>query len=333
MVDDPDTAVRFDGGTDRLVIQNSPTFALSAGTIQFFFNADTLTGNDTLISKISGGIGSDEFVIRLDEVGTGNTADLELDLSGTDDDITSFRASGENSSGPGVIQAGTTYHVALTWDGSTVTLYLDGARVGFVDSTFGLTSSNAAEDFFIGDNNGTDEFDGLIDELAIFDRALSFQEINQIIDDAEAGLEGPPATSEFQGDDTIEAGTGADTLIGGLGDDLLDGGIDVDIDTYVFNLQADDGLGNGDGDDIVRNFGSQDILRFENVVDAVGGGDNIDDLDDAIASIDDGVSDLVINFDNGSSITVEGAGGGTGNTTTQSITDFIDQSQIQVDVS
>ncbi|MCG8359884.1 MAG: VWA domain-containing protein, partial [Kiloniellales bacterium] len=334
VVDDPDTAAQFDGADDRVQINNSATFSLDSGTVQFWFNASAITGDNVLFSKINNGLSNaDEFIIRLDEVGSTNTANLELDFFGTGDDLASITVA---DGGNGPVSLNTWNHVAFTWDnfnnnGDGIVLYLNGARVGF-DKTSFFSLVGSSEDFFIGgQENGTDDFAGLIDEVAIFDRALTFQEINQIIDDTEAGLSRPPATSEFRGDDLIEGGEGADTLIGGLGDDILDGGIDIDIDTFVINLQGDDGLGNGDGQDTLRNFdGARDILRFENVIDAdnSGGAADLSDLNAAITSIQDGASDLVISFNNGSSLTLEGFGQGTGNRA--NIEDVINATQIDI---
>jgi concanavalin A-like lectin/glucanase superfamily protein len=72
------------------------------------------------------------------------------------------------------------HHMAIRWDGTTKTISLDGADVG---------SDRAACDFidqsiFIGADfdSGTDEFDfsGAIDDLRIYDRALTQLELAQL---------------------------------------------------------------------------------------------------------------------------------------------------------
>ncbi|MCG8361619.1 MAG: hypothetical protein MI920_39180, partial [Kiloniellales bacterium] len=320
---DVDRAAGFDGIDGRVRIADSPDFALLAGTIQFWFNASAIDGKHVLLSRVDGPLAQrGEFLIRLREAGN-DTANLELNIpAGRDPDFASVAVT---EGGDGAVKLGTWNHVAFTWDtnGDGVAFYLNGARIGFDKrSIFNLT--NGDPDLLIGgQQSGEDAFAGRIDEVAIFGRALSLQEINQIIDNAEAGPSQPPADAAFRGDDLIEAGLGSDTLIGGQGDDILDAGIDVDIDTFVFNLGANDGA------DILRNFDeAMDVLKFENVLDVDGDGVDLGDLDAAIATIDDGPADLVIRFDNGAQITLEGAGEGTGLQT--SVTDLINETQIDV---
>ncbi|HEX9790264.1 MAG TPA: hypothetical protein VGA60_06350, partial [Kiloniellales bacterium] len=98
--------------------------------------------------------------------------------------------------------------------------------------------------------------------------------------------------------DTLVSNGDAEILVGGLGNDTLtgDGGADV----FVFNLGVDD------GDDRITDFASsEDRLHFTDVVD--GAGDDIQDVDDMIASIvNDGSGDVQVNFTNGGSVVFEG---------------------------
>jgi hypothetical protein len=74
-----------------------------------------------------------------------------------------------------VLQTGVFYHVAGTYDGSIMRLYLDGAQVdslavaGTVDTGAGVLLSSGGE-----------PLDGLLDEAAIYDRALSSAEVQAI---------------------------------------------------------------------------------------------------------------------------------------------------------
>jgi len=79
-------------------------------------------------------------------------------------------------SAPGWVLA-TWYHVAATYDGSTLVLYRDGAVVATLGHV-GTVNNPATPLVAIGGNvvNG-DTFDGLLDEVALFDRALSTAEI------------------------------------------------------------------------------------------------------------------------------------------------------------
>ena len=69
------------------------------------------------------------------------------------------------------------YHVASTWDGTTARFYLNGALVGENDFTPTMPQDNL--DLVIGaDYPGAYEsFNGRIDEVRIYDRALTLEEI------------------------------------------------------------------------------------------------------------------------------------------------------------
>jgi len=77
-------------------------------------------------------------------------------------------------------------HVTGVYDDAMMKLYINGALVGSRSAT-GAELSNAL-DLYIGSNNyGTDSFYGLIDELEIFNRALTDSEIFAIVNAGSAG--------------------------------------------------------------------------------------------------------------------------------------------------
>jgi Tol biopolymer transport system component len=81
-----------------------------------------------------------------------------------------------------VLQVGVFHHVAGSYDGSVMRLYLDGVEVGSqpitgtVDPGFGVVFSSSDE-----------PLDGLLDEVEIFDRALDASEIRAIFEADAAG--------------------------------------------------------------------------------------------------------------------------------------------------
>ncbi len=93
----------------------------------------------------------------------------------------------------------TWYHIAITWDapGTTLRYYVDGSQVGS-DITTAESSlyTGGTAPFTIGMNgDGTSNpFDGLIDDVRVFNRALSAGEIaanfNKELDGNESGLVG-----------------------------------------------------------------------------------------------------------------------------------------------
>jgi hypothetical protein len=80
----------------------------------------------------------------------------------------------------GTITPNTWYHVAFVWDGNTITHYVNGINVGSALVTSLYTGGDRV---YIGirRGGGTDElgFNGTIDEVAIYNRALSEAEIRQ----------------------------------------------------------------------------------------------------------------------------------------------------------
>ena len=87
------------------------------------------------------------------------------------------------------LSAGTVYHIALTWDGSNFYVYVDG-ELKKADVYSGLTTLAATADIA---NAGTVEnrtqemgFDGIVDDVQIYSRALSAQEITTLFNTQEA---------------------------------------------------------------------------------------------------------------------------------------------------
>jgi len=97
-------------------------------------------------------------------------------------------ASGANtySVSGGTVQTGQWQHVAITWDrpSKTATLYLNGAPVASVVSTqsgANLDMENTNRNYHIGwKQDSTDTFNGSLDELWVFNQALSEKQIREL---------------------------------------------------------------------------------------------------------------------------------------------------------
>lgn len=70
------------------------------------------------------------------------------------------------------------HHVAMTYDGSMMNIYLDGLLRTYVANTGNLQVS--ASDVYIGKQTTLNPFKGTIDEMLVYDRALSETEVLQI---------------------------------------------------------------------------------------------------------------------------------------------------------
>jgi arylsulfatase A-like enzyme len=82
----------------------------------------------------------------------------------------------------GVLKSGVFHHVAGTYDGSVMRLYLDGAPVGSQTVSGTLDPGGGIE---LG--SPVESMDGLLDEIAIYDRALTSSEIQAIYAAGPAG--------------------------------------------------------------------------------------------------------------------------------------------------
>jgi hypothetical protein len=81
----------------------------------------------------------------------------------------------------------TWHHVAAIMDGSTYTVYVDGSSTGSTDigngPTITTTTATNGDDFKIGarfDDNNTFAFAGYVDDVAVFNRALTSTELSDI---------------------------------------------------------------------------------------------------------------------------------------------------------
>ena len=87
---------------------------------------------------------------------------------------------GELKAGPdGTIEIDVWTHVVASWDGETMRLYKNGVEVGSL-AKGGTLSTNPTVKVSIGNQpagTGDRPFDGLIDDVRIYDRALSQEEI------------------------------------------------------------------------------------------------------------------------------------------------------------
>ncbi len=99
------------------------------------------------------------------------------------------------------------HHVAWTKTGTSVVFYIDGVAypAASLNATFSFTSQIAIG--ARGDNSGN-SFLGLIDDLGVFNRALSAADVQSIYNAGNQGMCGlPPAIVTQPQDRTVRAGT------------------------------------------------------------------------------------------------------------------------------
>jgi len=135
---------------------------------------------------------------------------------------------------------------------------------------------------------------------------------------------GKDALDGGAGDDTLFGGNGADALTGGLGDDIMTGGNGKDLFTYS--------LSENEGNDTILDFTSGnggDRLQIADLTDL--NGDSVIDLADLDAgghSVSGTADAIVITFDSGTTITLDGLDG----TGIDSFADLVASAKVNVDI-
>ena len=154
------------GSSEYLSIANAscPNLEISGSqTWSCWVKAESLTGNSRVMSKHSGVSGDVLIYINNDYKLGMYIAGLSTNTVVTD---------------PTPITTGVWYHVCCVYDSSATKLkiFVNGVKTE-VTASGSVTDTNG--DFAIGRNGGTDEryWDGLIDDAAIWDRALSDAEV------------------------------------------------------------------------------------------------------------------------------------------------------------
>jgi lysophospholipase L1-like esterase len=251
----------------------SDALELASGSIELWFTPDSVMGTQTLFSKNGPGP---------------NQGDIEISLVGDAVAVVMENASNTFQARGGTVARDEAAHVVFKFGANGMELYVDGALEASNPFTGGLTGN--LEELGIGARaDGSEAFDGVIDEVAVYDRALTVGEIQQLFvggelgtsvlatanadtilggsdDEVLRGAGGADAILARGGDDALRGGDGGDDLRGGSGDDRLFGG-----------GGADDLSGAG-GDDRLLGHGRKDNLAGGADADRLFGGRAIDHL-------------------------------------------------------
>jgi len=154
-------ALKFDGIDDHVVVPHSDDLSLVGGglSIVAWINPSAPAGHQAIVTKGS----RNEYFFKLH-----GSAKVEFGMPGVGGMRTET-----------VLSADTWYHVAATSDGVTAKLYIDGVQDGEDGGGWGLDTNET--DVHIGGWAGVDgnQFLGIIDEVAIYNRSLSSDEMLQ----------------------------------------------------------------------------------------------------------------------------------------------------------
>lgn len=156
----PGAALHFDG-TNDVVSNTNPAFDFTTGTAECWFNSAATSGNRCVMAMRTSTSGA-RWSIHVNEGGN---------------EIGFFN--GASYIGlPAVINANTWYHLAVVMNTTNTYVYLNGTAVGTI--SLGLQSSATGQPFSIGghyDLAWPEYFNGMIDEVRIWNRALCLSEI------------------------------------------------------------------------------------------------------------------------------------------------------------
>jgi hypothetical protein len=170
-----DGALDFDG-TDDYVNTTIDSDTLEQVSFCAWFNSDD-----------AGSIGDDEVAQRfITQMRTSTSSRFALGINNNRVAVYWHDGSSnvEWTGGPD-LSDGQWYHAAVTYDGSDIRLYLDGSEKGsFSESS--MSASSTSTNIQIGRQGaGLRCFDGLLDDVRIYHRALTEDEIQAIYDQSE----------------------------------------------------------------------------------------------------------------------------------------------------
>jgi lysophospholipase L1-like esterase len=313
-------------------VVNEPLL-LASGSFEFWFTADSVSGDHALVAKNSDGQGTGgQFAILIRE---GGEAFFALGDEDTDHIA---------KSGAGVIAVDQPTHLVASFGADGMHVFVNGDEVAANAYTGGLDAGlGNFELLAIGADSGSSTpstvdnlvsfFDGTIDEFAVYDRALTGDEVDQLFEGGELGTKvvgTAAADTIFGGSDSeiLRGRGGQDLIIGRDGDDVLRGnGSDDDLrgglgDDRLFGGRGDDRLSGNAGDDTLSGLGGKDRLfggPGEDLLDGRGGRDSLSggaDADSlfggrAIDHLNGGGGDDLLNGGPGRDNLIGGAGGDT----------------------
>ena len=183
----PDSAFSFDGVDDYIEVPDSDSLDVTGGiTIGAWIN---------IAEPLGGGFPQHYVVDSRDGQGGGYGINVDTNTM-------QFWVGGNYPTFPVNIQAGKWHHIAGTYDGDFMNLYIEGVLTDSILFATDFTPSTYS--LYIGQRfNYIERFHGIIDDLRIYDRVLSESEIYQLYDELYQRIE----RLESQVDDLTEQNT------------------------------------------------------------------------------------------------------------------------------
>ena len=168
-------AILCNGIDGRVAISSFDAAGGSGITLACWFftsNLDTPGDDPRMISKAIGGASADHwFMLSSGREGANKILRFRLKTDGETGEL--------KANTDGIIDLDVWIHAALTWDGTTMRVYKNGVEAGTFDKT-GELAVDPSVNLAIGNQpDGAENrpCDGIIDDVAIWNRALSPDEI------------------------------------------------------------------------------------------------------------------------------------------------------------
>ena len=198
------SALSFDGVNDWVSVPDANSLDLTTGmTLEAWVRPTALGGWRTVIFKERPG---------------GVVYGLFADQAGSRPSGQVFIGSERNAVGTAALPLNAWTHLATTYDGAVVRLYVNGVLAGSTSVTGAMAASTGV--LRVGGNSIWGEwFAGLIDEVRVYNRALSAGEVQQDMATAVSGSPPPPDTSPPSapsGSERFDRGRLGDVRVGRL---------------------------------------------------------------------------------------------------------------------
>ena len=169
------SSLSFDGVDDSVDVGNLNVLA-SGLTLAAWIYPESFYGDsrDSRIISKATGVGVDEHVFMLSTVRSAGETLLRARIRILGVTHTVIAISGD-------IVVNEWQHVAMTFDGERIRLYLDGAEVGVAVHRGSIDSDSDAPILIGAQPGGTQFFDGFIDDVRILQRPLTANELSLIV--------------------------------------------------------------------------------------------------------------------------------------------------------
>lgn len=185
-----ESAYKLNGGTDKLTINNAKIGHLSSGTISLFFSLSSKldqnsSGQWLITSDPSGDTNGDvSLAINRTNCGSGpsiGSGKINFEVQGD------FKNT-NTCPGTGLVQllsatnswSTSWYHLAVTFDGKLMKIYINGVLENSTPSTSGIFNTGVPIYFGYHAQYNGNPFTGYVDEFRLYNRVLDQNEVQQL---------------------------------------------------------------------------------------------------------------------------------------------------------